>query len=88
MLFIFFNIDQFNLIYGLVTRLLAILLWLYMSLMLFLIGALITAEVSQMSRENSSSGSSGLGGSDSGILDSLESLQPSSSSAYGMSSSD
>lgn len=50
-LFLFFNIDRFNLIYGIVTRLLAILLWLYFSLMLFLIGALITAHISQHQKQ-------------------------------------
>jgi len=51
LLFLFFNIERFNLIYGIVTRLLAILLWLYLSLMLFLIGALITAHVSQQRQQ-------------------------------------
>lgn len=51
MLFLFFNIERFNLIYGIVTRLLAILLWLYLSLMLFLIGALITAHISQQRQQ-------------------------------------
>jgi membrane protein len=51
LLFLFFNIERFNLIYGIVTRLLAILLWLYLSLMLFLIGALITAHISQQRQQ-------------------------------------
>lgn len=51
LLFLFFNIERFNLIYGIVTRLLAILLWLYLSLMLFLIGALITAHISQNQKQ-------------------------------------
>jgi uncharacterized BrkB/YihY/UPF0761 family membrane protein len=55
MLFLFFNIERFNLIYGIVTRLLAILLWLYLSLMLFLIGALITAHVSQQRQHKANS---------------------------------
>lgn len=42
-----FNPEQFNLIYGVVTSLLAILLWLYFALLMFLVGALIVAEISE-----------------------------------------
>ena len=41
-----FNLDRFNLIYGVVTSLLAVLLWLYFALLMFLVGALIVAEIS------------------------------------------
>lgn len=41
----FFNLEHFNLIYGVVTGLLVILLWLYMALLTFLSGALLAAEV-------------------------------------------
>lgn len=41
-----FNPEQFNLIYGVVTSLLIILLWLYFALLMFLVGALIVAEIS------------------------------------------
>mgnify|MGYP002779645091 CR=1 FL=1 len=41
-----FNPDSFNLIYGVVTSLLVILLWLYFALLMFLVGALIVAEIS------------------------------------------
>ena len=42
-----FNLERFNLIYGVVTSLLAILLWLYFALLMFLVGALIVAEISE-----------------------------------------
>ena len=41
-----FNLERFNLIYGVVTSLLAVLLWLYFALLMFLVGALIVAEIS------------------------------------------
>jgi membrane protein len=41
-----FNPAQFTLIYGVITSLLIILLWLYFALLLFLTGALIVAEIS------------------------------------------
>ena len=41
-----FDIERFNLIYGVITGLLIILLWLYLALLLFLVGALLAAEVS------------------------------------------
>ncbi len=43
---IFFQFERFNLIYGVVTSLLLVLLWLYLTLLLFLLGALLVAEVS------------------------------------------
>ena len=41
-----FSPQQFNLIYGVVTSLLIILLWLYFALLMFLVGALLSAEIS------------------------------------------
>lgn len=46
MLKIFFNAERFNLIYGVITSLVAILLWLYLALLLTLVGAALAAEVS------------------------------------------
>lgn len=46
LLVITFSPERFNLIYGFITSLLAILLWLYLALLLFLIGAAVAAEVS------------------------------------------
>lgn len=46
LLVVTFNPERFNLIYGFITSLLAILLWLYLALLLFLVGAAIAAEVS------------------------------------------
>ena len=43
---IFFQFERFNLIYGVITSLLLILLWLYLTLLLFLLGAVLVAEVS------------------------------------------
>ncbi len=47
---IFFQFERFNLIYGVITSLLLILLWLYIALLLFLLGALLVAEVSANKR--------------------------------------
>ena len=41
-----FNADRFNLVYGVITSLVALLLWLYLALLLFLVGAVVAAEVS------------------------------------------
>ncbi len=41
-----FSPERFNLIYGVITSLLALLLWLYLALLLFLVGATVAAEVS------------------------------------------
>ena len=41
-----FNAERFNLVYGVITSLLAILLWLYLALLLALVGAVVAAEVS------------------------------------------
>src|SRR5690606_25879152 len=46
LLVVTFNAERFNLIYGVITSLLAILLWLYLALLLALVGALVAAEVS------------------------------------------
>ena len=45
-----FNLNQFNLVYGVITGLLIILLWLYFAMLMFLVGALLAAEVSAMLR--------------------------------------
>lgn len=42
------NIDRFNLIYGVITSLVVLLLWLYLVLLLFLVGALLAAELSHL----------------------------------------
>ncbi len=46
-----FNPAQFNLIYGVITSLLIVLLWLYFALLMFLIGALLAAEISSSMRQ-------------------------------------
>ena len=46
LLVVTFNAERFNLIYGVITSLLALLLWLYLALLLSLVGALVAAEVS------------------------------------------
>lgn len=46
----FFNLERFNLIFGVVTSLLLVLLWLYLALLLFLVGALLVAEISTRRR--------------------------------------
>jgi membrane protein len=43
-----FSPERFNLIYGVITSLLALLLWLYLALLLFLVGASVAAEVSAL----------------------------------------
>ncbi len=45
-----FNTERFNLVYGVITSLVALLLWLYLALMLFLVGALVAAEASAWHR--------------------------------------
>jgi membrane protein len=45
-----FNADRFNVVYGVITSLVALLLWLYLALMLFLVGALVAAEASAWHR--------------------------------------
>ncbi len=49
-LLITFNIDRFNLVYGVITSLVILLLWLYLALLLFLVGALLAAELSDTRR--------------------------------------
>ncbi len=46
-----FNPEQFNLIYGVITSLLIILLWLYFALLMFLTGALLAAEISSSMKQ-------------------------------------
>lgn len=45
-----FNVERFNLIYGVITSLILVLLWLYFALLLFLFGALLAAETSARQR--------------------------------------
>ncbi len=45
------SLEQFNLIYGVITSLLIVLLWLYFALLIFLIGALLAAEISASLRQ-------------------------------------
>lgn len=45
-----FNVERFNLIYGVITSLVFVLLWLYLALLLVLFGALLAAEVSSRIR--------------------------------------
>ncbi len=45
-----FNAERFNLVYGVITSLVALLLWLYLALLLFLVGALVAAESSAWHR--------------------------------------
>jgi membrane protein len=42
-----FSFENFNLIYGVITSLLIILFWLYLSIHMFLLGAIVAAELSQ-----------------------------------------
>jgi membrane protein len=41
-----FNFEQFNVIYGFITSFLVILVWLYFAILMFLLGALVAAELS------------------------------------------
>lgn len=43
----FFNPEQFSLVYGIITSLLVILLWLYLALLVFLLSAVLVAEISE-----------------------------------------
>ena len=45
-----FDPERFNLIYGVVTGLLAVLMWLYLALLFVLLGALLAAEISALRR--------------------------------------
>lgn len=45
-----FNFERYNLIYGVITSLVVILLWLYLALLLFMVGALVAAEISTIQR--------------------------------------
>lgn len=47
-----FNAERFNLIYGVITSLVAVLLWLYLALLLTLVGAAVAAEFSAMARRS------------------------------------
>lgn len=41
-----FNFEQFNLVYGILTSFIVILVWLYLAILVFLLGALVAAELS------------------------------------------
>jgi len=43
----FFNPEQFSVVYGIITSLLVILLWLYLALLVFLLSAVLVAEISE-----------------------------------------
>lgn len=45
-----FDTDRFNVIYGVITSVVVTLLWLYLALLMFLVGALLTAEISAWRR--------------------------------------
>ncbi|MEX2534873.1 MAG: YhjD/YihY/BrkB family envelope integrity protein [Trueperaceae bacterium] len=51
-----FDTDRFNVIYGVITSVVVTLLWLYLALLMFLVGALLTAEISAWRREHSGEG--------------------------------
>lgn len=53
LLLVTFNAERFNLVYGVITSLLAILLWLYLALLLALVGAVVAAEVSSRMQQAS-----------------------------------
>lgn len=53
LLIVTFNAERFNLVYGVITSLLAVLLWLYLALLLTLVGALVAAEVSSRMQRGS-----------------------------------
>lgn len=57
-----FNVERFNLIYGVITSLLLVLLWLYLALLLFLVGALLAAEISASIGRSSATTHEGLEG--------------------------
>ncbi|MGL4609632.1 MAG: YihY/virulence factor BrkB family protein [Trueperaceae bacterium] len=46
-----FNFEQFNVIYGIITSFLVILVWLYFAILMFLLGALVAAEFSYRLRQ-------------------------------------
>ena len=65
-----FDTDRFNVIYGVITSVVVTLLWLYLALLMFLVGALITAEISAWRREHSGEGTpeaAGNGGGAAGL---------------------
>ncbi|HEX7038555.1 MAG TPA: YhjD/YihY/BrkB family envelope integrity protein [Trueperaceae bacterium] len=45
-----FSPERFNLVYGVITSLLAVLLWLYLALLILLVGAAVAAEVTATAR--------------------------------------
>jgi membrane protein len=46
-----FDTDRLNVIYGVITSVVVTLLWLYLALLMFLVGALLTAEISAWRRD-------------------------------------
>lgn len=50
-----FNFEQFNVVYGIITSFLVILVWLYFAILMFLLGALVAAELSYRLRLKDSS---------------------------------
>lgn len=56
LLLVYFNPERFNLVYGVITSLVLVLLWLYLALLLFLVGALLVAEISARQRVARSGG--------------------------------
>jgi membrane protein len=53
-----FNFEQFNVIYGIITSFLVILVWLYFAILMFLLGALVAAELSYRLRRKQEVGRS------------------------------
>jgi membrane protein len=45
-----FSIDRFNLVYGVITSVVVLLLWLYLAMIGFLLGAVLAAEIASMRR--------------------------------------
>jgi membrane protein len=54
-----FDTDRFNVIYGVITSVVVTLLWLYLALLMFLVGALLTAEISAWRRNPPAGGPGG-----------------------------
>lgn len=50
LLLITFDADRFNVVYGVITSVVVTLLWLYLALLMFLLGALLAAEIDEWRR--------------------------------------
>ena len=48
-----FSIDRFNLVYGVITSVVVLLLWLYLAMIGFLLGAVLAAEIASVRRRRS-----------------------------------